>query len=512
MTHGPKQFSGDYQRAPAIPRPGESQTVDSGGFRGSDEAKIMDYNTSGLGKTNSIPSMASRYLNNRNEPATQPTVSAQVPPSEPQDISLEEINKHFSDTTRDNQSALTEIRRQGDGIHGIEEKKNFFERMLSNIYGRDDSLVNPATAARFIAGAALGMASGGSTNGSIRWAAQDTLKNYDQLHQQEASDNRMINAQVAQDMRAEASSDRKDRSAMAKFYREQGVSESDIKKFMETGDTKHLINRAVNLQWDGSTRLVTPNNGEGAGQPLTVKTFTDKFSGNKVDMVSVGGKQVPLDKYTEFLNRGNKGTPLVLVPHNESTNESGRMKPYEAFGDDVAKNIVSTYKSVEHLNGKEVNTDRLPGPSRVSQEIAKYADDRGINLSSVKTKLNMQGVANNAIDDMMRDHRANPKTGVDSIIPYLENARMKSKVDGLSEDLFYDKKAKLMPITKRMGMYDQVAAYARKTDGKETPEDILQKLAVAWKKTDNLQARQRYIASDNNSAFYNYVMEMTKTK
>lgn len=496
MTHGPKQFSGDYQRAPAIPRPGESQTVDSDGFRGSAEAKIMDYNTSGLSKNNSISSMSSRYLNNRDEPATQSEISAQVPPPEPQDSSLEEINKHFSDTTRDNQSALIEIRRQGDGITDVEEKKNFFERMLSNIYGRDDSLVNPATAARFIAGAALGMASGGSTNGSIRWAAQDTLRNYDQLHQQEASDNRMITAQADKDVRAEKQQSYAERKAMLPQLLPNYESEG-VYKFLKTGDVKDLGKRRPTSIVNSEFEDFVPRNAPSTAQPVRLYKVPNQ-DGKGFIWKTKDGQQLPENYVTTKEHSG--------LQKSISDN-------HKAFEEKLAKDFDSKLGIFFGSKGGakdsgNASLQNLPTSSEMASQLSSTLRGMGYPIDAPEMQERAHAIGKIVTDSVIAEHKTNNGKTID-ISPHVYRAMLIGNSQGaINSTDFMLSTNKSMDSNKLKDLITTAQNNVYKTEPSvKNPSEVYQKATeklMALKQEYASKPSNKMQDSDSETGFYRF--------
>jgi hypothetical protein len=403
---------------------------------------------------------------------------------------------------KDASPEVKKIQTQADSIADPVEKKGFLEEMLGSLFGKG-GLITPRDAMRLAMVTAGGMITGGSTNGSLKYAGLDLLKQIDERESNQYLDDR-----------AKATETKANRAAYAKL----GYAIPKIDKFMETNDPADLGAPSQNWQrTSANPRLVTFGEGasSGKGTPFEIVELKDKVSGDVKEMVNYNGRLVPLEVVQKHYT--GDGKPLAtMVPYTQESSSEGIAKRYEGFGEKSAKSIEDIYRTTlpKTKEGAQVGRENLPSESRLSQEMTDYLSKRGIDLNNTAIQNEFNGIKNNAVEDMLREHAANKTTKIQSIIPFLENARIKKKAGNLDEGLFYVGD-KLMSVPKRMELY-QLAKLSLPKDLSIEDQDVqaakqLSQLAAVWSNpTNGDKLRRQFSESKNNSAFFNFAMKQLK--
>jgi len=136
----------------------------------------------------------------------------------------EERNQTIADFLRDKSGQVSEIASQAAAIQDPKEKRGFFNEMLSGLFG-EGGFITPRDAMRMALVAGGGMLTGGSVNGSLKYAGLDFLKQVD-----ERESNQYLDDRAGTTARAKAASDAQ-KNTIERYQKdiEEGVKYGRIK-------------------------------------------------------------------------------------------------------------------------------------------------------------------------------------------------------------------------------------------------------------------------------------------
>jgi len=428
----------------------------------------------------------------------------EVPPVATMTPESAQVNFRMAEIARDNEYAINKAKEKAQVIAAAgkpEEAQSFLSEFLSGIFGKE-GIINAKTLGRFALLGAGGLLTGGSVNGSLKYAAMDSLKQYDTKQSVETAD-----------ARSETNAVRSENRLLLQDYIKDGFDPIKAKRFLETGNREDLGDRIPSLKQVGSTKYVTPTSGSHAGDPFEVRTLTDKYTNETKQQFRInGGQWGDYNELTKFVSAGSD-RPVALVDYGQGTNRNALAKDRQQLIDSHAKSAEEVIKMnlPKDSRGNIQNRDTYPASSVIATEMANWMKSHGYDTNDENTNQQMGLLVPTAVEYMKRDNSNgySPKT----ILPYLEEARIKMDTKGaIKEDMFIRNDGKPMAVPVRMQLVDQVKSVAN-LEGKKADDDYinnkLKTLAKAWD-DDRGNLSKRYLASKDNSAFYNFAEAQLK--
>ena len=409
----------------------------------------------------------------------------------------EATEKWFSEMTKNNFPALQAA--QAKAL-AIKEKggdgEGFFQGVLKNIYGRPDSLVNPQTVARFIMGTSFGALSGGSLGGSIKWAAQDTLRNYDQLHQQEASDNRMITAQADKDIRAEKQQSYAERKAMLPQLLPNYESEG-VYKFLKTGDVKDLGKRRPTSIVNSEFEDFVPRNAPSTAQPVRLYKVPNQ-DGKGFTWKTKDGQQLPENYVTTKEHSG--------LQKSISDN-------HKAFEEKLAKDFDSKLGIFFGSKGGakdsgNASLQNLPTSSEMASQLSSTLRGMGYPIDAPEMQERAHAIGKIVTDSVIAEHKTNNGKTID-ISPHVYRAMLIGNSQGaINSTDFMLSTNKSMDSNKLKDLITAAQNNVYKTEPSvKNPSEVYQKATeklMALKQEYASKPSNKMQDSDSETGFYRF--------
>jgi hypothetical protein len=445
-----------------------------------------------------------------------------------------EMNQFHNSNDKDRQiSTLTEFHQKGiETAHQQAaalppaEQKGFLARAIESLFG-DSGLFTPEALTRFALIAAGGMLTGGSVAGSFKFAARDTLQNFDSARKTEAAAKKAELAEAHRDARltatTEAAARRSEANAIAAARRGEAnaIAAEGRREANTIAAEKRAEGRAAaalnlaqfkddlkdgKLVYTGTSSEVTlPAGAPGdmAGQVFTTRTYRDGRD-NHMETITYKGKEMPRVEFEKMY--GN------TVPWGANTSTEGIAKTRREIGDRLAQQgrVVIERLPKDKQTGVRIGEENLP--SNPANDTIRYLTKIGAPVSDPKFADQMESINTIAWDAVMRDHKNDPTMKISSMVPYFETARIKLLAGNLNETLFRTIEGKQVPTGKVAEMYQMMRSkYAKDGETKAVTDERVAKamhdFAALWSDPNRNQEKfQKYRRdSKGSSAFMRYV-------
>jgi hypothetical protein len=423
------------------------------------------------------------------------------------DLAPEAREEFVADYSLGNKDSLeAKWREVADTDAPPEEKKSMLAGWLEDLYG-PSGLFNRKELIRFSLLAAGGMLTGGSVNGSLRYAAKDTLA---------AADKRDDTAQRAE--LAYAKMDSQERRTEMTRLTAMGYSVDKVKKYLETGNSQDLGAAPIQRTPTGKYETFYIDSGPFAGREFKATEYKS----------TVGGKEHTTEFYIQgvpaqqFIAAYSKSQdPSVqeqlqgasLVPKKEWADKQDKSEKawssYQKNTTDVIKDAynVRIGQSSDNRGGGNPKWASKPLPASAAAQAAEYFRSIGTDIhdTSKHTALNM--IVANAVEDMLSQNSVGAET---DFTPYLVKSRLigRSGVDPSAFQLGDGKPMKAQSIETLVKRVDSSLQKQSQEPlkGSELEQKRNAKLNELYRSFKSKSERNRWQDAEGKTAFYLYAL------
>lgn len=387
-----------------------------------------------------------------------------------------------------------------------EEKKNFLERMLSNVYGKE-GLFNEKDLARFVTVAAGGLLTGGSVGGSLRFAAKDTLLNADKRSAVESQ-------REFEKEKIKAIDDRTERNKLI----DQGYELSNIDKYIKSRQVSDLGEPKTTYSFKETGKQLTVDRGPMSGmvfQVVEATTKTGKGTGDTTLMVvdPRNGNKIPLSSFQASAQKIGQNVVDYSSATHSPTARANRVKEWvEKDASTVAEQSLEQEYGASNIKGKpNAARSKVPPSSVIAGQAASFFKSIGFEPSDPNEMLEGKNIMNVAVQDMINDQQSR-KVKVPDITPYLSRSMITVR-SGINPDLFkigVGDKAKLMLPEKIVQLDYLVKQASANLSGGQTnqaaQQALYQRMANAWNSDPKLREKYGKPGSEESS-FYMFMKD-----
>ena len=466
-------------------------------------------------------------------PADQDPGDSNRVPLPPEEISR--INVGTAEVARTHAAeiadAATKIK---DSSAPPKAKQSMMEDFLDSIFG-NKGLFNWKDLARFIVIGAGGLLTGGTVNGSLRYAARDTLASADHRHNQEFTEEQATKRQ-------DAASTRQDKTAAA--AEERSLRKSLIDQMYEPDRVEAYLKAKINSEQNG-----TPLDPSILGVPKTtvkktgakpmVYTYSSgplmgkQFPAEEVEHIS--GKQkgdkewyikgVPVNDFAAAHSASNPAVARAtsgtqLIPWVESEHGTGAIdKRYKDFADQVGRGVESIYNrdlgSADIKGAANPKRQGFPTSDEISLQTREFFRTRGdYNPDDENQKNAMRAITNQAVAKMIKTNALlEPGERTSSIKPYLAQEIIIGRSGVDSNAFMVGNKPMAANLIADMdnGLKDKIQKGNPKANASEIEQkkaEALNKMYIDWK--NSKPTDKQYKGRETTSAFYQYVEDQLK--
>ena len=452
-----------------------------------------------------------------NPRATPSNITETVPPVTPNEVPQVETPVPEQDTraldamvagfSKQVAPQIEEATKQASNIPDPVERKSFLEKFISSIYGGEKSLFNEQDLARFAVVAAGGMLAGGSTGGSLRFAARDVLASADKratVQGQQAFEREKI----------KAVDDRTERNKLI----DQGYEPANIEKYLKSRTITDLGNPRTTYSFKETGKQFTIDRGPQSGmvfQVVEATTKTGKGSGDTTLMVvdPRSGNKVPLSTFQSNAQKLGFNVVDYSSATHSPTAKANRVKEWvEKDANTIADQAIEQVYGASNVKGKP-NTARanVPTSSAMGAQAASFFKSIGFEPSDSGEMLEGKNIMNVAVQDMINDQQTR-KVKVTDITPYLSRSMITVR-SGINPDLFKigaGEKARVMPPEKIVQLDYLVKQATSDLGGGQTnaaaQQALYQRMATAW--NNNPKLREQYAKpGPEESSFYMFMKD-----
>ena len=235
---------------------------------------------------------------------------------------------------------------------------------------------------------------------------------------------------------------------------------------------------------------------------------TFKFENEK--MFNIGGKPVRayLDKTTGQYAIPDPNKPGGIIGYVPSRANEWTAKP-EDYENWVQKNEDDADKIItKAFQGEDVPENfTLTGYSAIN-DVAAYALDKGVPLDSVKARINLNKVTENALRAAAKYQKENPDETINSILPFLSQ-EFSSTVYGLDSDLFLTEEGEMITPTMLQPYLEQVSEIAIRSEDKNiTPQLLFTRIQNTWNSLSDKSKASYGSPGDKENQFYLFLRDV----
>jgi hypothetical protein len=449
------------------------------------------------------------------EPVTQempPTTEVAIPEipvaAEASPMAPEQQNAAIAAVAKDNISYFDQALAAMKAANlSPEQQKEEATSLVQKVYG-DKGIFNTTDLLRFAVIAAGGMLTGGSTAGSLRFAARDTLGTADRrraeqvaaerqqrgFNQQERMNNKRFEQQLIvneaskldAERRAALAATRVENRAILNKLMGQGVDPLAAKQWVDSGmqgPAPKAAPQMINTGQQNTVTLINPTKiGDvtvPAGVPLVQVQRKDKNTGDTNDYLLHKGNYYKLG-----------GIPVTSWK-DEVHGELGGAKRLQTAIDDSAKSAVSILDTnlgdsrVKNGKTNPMREGNVTG-EQISSQLYNWADKKKYKVTDPQTQLQLRLIGENAANAVVRDIRAGIK--VSNFEPYLNAAHIKQS-GNLRSDLFMldPKRGVEMPVDAIAEISNKLSLVGFNTEREQA--DRMVQLSTTWNNNKQFQAQ-----------------------
>ena len=450
-----------------------------------------------------------------------------------------EKDARVAQISQDEHDAMdAEVKRLLNTYGKTPEAESKITQLLSSIYG-PEGIFSQKELVRFAVVAAGGMLTGGSTAGSLKYAARDALQYADNRNRAEAAraeqvaDRKLSRAERLADydkQRKDTISDMDKRDARAaaqlrykenvkleKDLYDQGYDKARIKKYLTSGDPADLGDAVDSHVVAGTGKNITFDDGSGefkAYPTVTLKATRGPNKGEKVQAVVItdkdGNKQyVPVNELPQ--------TPIDYDAKVHST--AGQL-------DAMVKNKPNIEKLSEGLItrsfGNKTEKDKpnmgrsmIPTSETIADQALSWANANKYKVYNTSQLLELNNVIGLATQDMI-DYSKVAKVEAKSIEGFLESSKIKIRA-GITQDAFLtdskipmspakvlELKSKAESLVDKPSLEKQLGKKLTKEDIEKAAYDNMSRAYRAF--SSNPKISNKYPNAKEESGFYMYAM------
>ena len=433
--------------------------------------------------------------------AEQARVAANIVPAVPaasatpvaETIAPEVRDTAIANYSKDQQENLDRLVADVSQKPGTEEdKKGWLANAISSVFG-PSGLFNDKELMRFALVSAGGMLTGGSTGGSLRYAAKDVLQAADKRGAQEATENKMLEGKLI----------------------DAGHTAPQIKAYMASKDPADLGVPRTTTTRSGDIKAYAFESGPNARTPINFEKQTVMTGKRKGDTIWVNPQTgMSPEQYQQAV--ASRGDTRSIVPYEASVHGSAAQTKHL---EDFSKHTNAVIKEqLEKTLGQMTDSKGQPNPKWANVSTTQtYADQatnaairNGMDVSDRDVALAIRPMINNAMAKAAAD--AHGKNKVIDFAPYIDAEVFQHKV-GLARDAFQLGKGdatKDMTPTKLVTLNNQARASVTGKTPSEVEGEKVKKLKALYQEYQG--EKTKWKDSDNESAFYQFAMSKLKPK
>jgi len=415
------------------------------------------------------------------------------------------LDRKIADLSKEYQYDISDLSESAKKMDASpEEKQSWLANAISSLYNeKGTGLFNDQELMRFALVAAGGMLTGGSTGGSLRYAARDVLQSADRR----ALEERKLKYEERVAQRAED-------KALEKALIDEGRDPVEVRKWIKEGQKGSAPAVRLSKIKTGQSSLstvTTPikigNTVLKPGDPIYVYSVTEQYGkrkGETTQIARINGKDYSMDT----LSQNN----VLLTGWNESTHgDSAKLKRNIDYADKLSDTVDEVLSgNLGAATGKNgapnPNRQGVPSKSVVAAQIESFYRNK-IDMDDPTNRNELKKIAGIAAKQMAEDAKNGINTSND-ITPYLNAADIKVRAK-LDDSLTQLPNGKQMSASSVSALRDAANIYINKNKVKTSPDSEIERLATVWKTNPN-NIQNRYKASDTNTAFALFVLDALK--
>jgi len=382
-------------------------------------------------------------------------------PSPIQQMTEAQGQQMLSDIGKANQGVIA------DAVNTAKETgdKSFLEKVIADVYSEkgENSIFNRQELLRFAMVAAGGMLTGGSTNGSLRFAAKDVLAHSDSRLSTQATVN---NQMRVEDVKAKAEA-AKTLNARYQTLRDHFTSSLDAPTVDATTKAK-----AIALSQQGTTPQEKLASLEAATRMMNMSK-TPKEGKEKTPEVRIKAVQDDAEK------RIKDALELELGQHTDNKGTVNKL-----YGNTRS---VRTY------------ADQIPG----------YMAKNGLDLDDEGTVQNFWPIVNNAAAKLGRDVKTG-KSRVDDFVQYLDAERIRATVPEKFDPKAFTARGKEMSATRISDLNNHIRGMVEGKTPAERENNRVKKYETLYR--EFVSRKDKWEDTDDESAFSQFVKSKAKKK
>jgi len=398
-----------------------------------------------------------------------------------------------------------------------QEKHTEMTSFIESIFG-PKGMFNAQELTRFALVAAGGMLTGGTTNGSFKYAARDILQHSDTRLAAENTDRRLMEREANAAKRQEVTINAQEARATERALIAQGFDPIRVKKYVEGGyKAEDLGAPKQTLKPTGATpRYLTTQEGPMRDTPIKLEereTMQGTHSQGKEWGTYIKGKDGSQQWVPEAAI--DKHLKTVTVPYLQGEHSpEARSKQLDEVVGNTQKSIDSAYDRLK--DNKNIKSDQLPSSNQVATRAINVAKDLGFDpVRNGDQKRALQEVIDGATNQMIADVKGGGKPKI--IDQYIQAALVQNRT-GVGADKF-EINGKPMEANKIMKLIDKATQAGEMSMSKRSGENkpskheietakntLIKKIASDWESKANREERVRYekAGSESESPFYRY--------